>query len=205
MPDLGNAVIGDTAVRTFAYARVSTVGQSVDAQLQEIKSAGFRLPDYRLVSETVSGSVAAMQRPQFKRLVDRLEPGDILVVTKLDRLGRDAIDVSTTVADLADIRVRVYCLALGGTDLTSSSGQLTMNVLNAVAQFERDLLRERTHAGLEAAKAKGKRLGRPPVLSPESETQAKEAIAVGEPIAAIARRFKVSRATISRLRDAATA
>lgn len=191
--------------RTFAYARVSTAGQSVDSQLHEIVAAGFDIPEFRLVSEIVSGSVSAMQRPQFKRLVDRLEPRDTLVVTKLDRLGRDAIDVSSTVTELAKIPVRVYCLALSGTDLTSSSGQLTMNVLNAVAQFERDLLRERTHAGLEAAKAKGKRLGRPPVLSPEAELQVKEAIAVGEPIAAIARRFKVSRATISRLRDAATA
>lgn len=187
--------------RTFAYARVSTAGQSVDSQLHEIVSAGFDIPVYRLVSETVSGSVSAMQRPQFKRLVDRLEPGDTLVVTKLDRLGRDAIDVSGTVAALARIPVRVYCLALAGTDLTSSSGQLTMNVLNAVAQFERDLLSERTHAGLEAAKAKGKRLGRPPALSPEAELQARAAIAEGEPIASIARRLRVSRATISRLRD----
>lgn len=191
----------DEMTRTFAYARVSTVGQSADAQVHEIGAAGFEIPDYRLFSETISGSVAAMQRPQFKRLVDRFEPGDILVVTKLDRLGRDAIDVSTTVAALAEIPVRVYCLALGGTDLTSSSGLLTMNVLNAVAQFERDLLRERTHAGLEAAKAKGKRLGRPRALSAKAEEDARAALAVGESISKIAKRLGVSRATITRLRD----
>ncbi|SUB55964.1 Putative DNA-invertase from lambdoid prophage Rac [Brucella anthropi] len=76
--------------------------------------------------------------------MDKLESGDILIVTKLDRLGRDAIDVSTTVRTLAELGVRVYCLALGGADLTSSAGTMTMNVLNAVAQFERDLLIERT-------------------------------------------------------------
>lgn len=187
--------------RTFAYARVSTFGQSVDAQLHEITAAGFTIPDYRIVSETISGSTAAMQRPEFKRLMDRLEPGDILVVTKLDRLGRDAIDVSSTVAVLSALPVRVYCLALGGTDLTSSTGQFTMNILNAVAQFERDLLRERTQAGLAAAREKGKRVGRPPALTPATEKEAAAAIASGEAIASIARRLKVSRATVSRLRN----
>ena len=80
--------------------------------------------------------------------MDKLESGDILIVTKLDRLGRDAIDVSSTVKALAAIGVRVYCLALGGADLASSAGTMTMNVLNAVAQFERDLLIERTQSGL---------------------------------------------------------
>lgn len=187
----------------FAWVRdprFSTLGQSVDAQLCEVKAAGFSLPDYRIVSETVSGSVSARQRPEFRRLVDRLEPGDILVVTKLDRLGRDAMDVAATVDDLAKIPVRVYCLALGGVDLSSPSGQLTMNVLNAVAQFERDLLRERTHAGLEAARQKGRRLGRPRALTPEREAEAREALQNGEAVASIARRLQVSRATITRLR-----
>ena len=80
--------------------------------------------------------------------MDKLESGDILIVPTLDRLGRDAIDVSSTVKALAEIGVRVYCLALGGADLASSAGTMTMNVLNAVAQFERDLLIERTQSGL---------------------------------------------------------
>jgi len=77
-----------------------------------------------------------------------MEKGDVLVVTKLDRLGRDAIDVSQTVEKLEKLGIRVHCLALGGVDLTSSSGRMTMNVINSVAQFERDLLIERTQAGL---------------------------------------------------------
>ena len=100
-------------------------------------------------------------RRRFTRLLDRLEPGDVLVVTKLDRLGRNVMDVGSTVARLAELEVRVHCLALGGVDLTSSTGKLTMNVLNAVAEFERDLLVERTQAGLSRAKAEGKTLGRP--------------------------------------------
>ena len=95
-----------------------------------------------MITETVSGNVATAQRRGFTRLLDRLEPGDVLVVTKLDRLGRNVTDVGSTVAKLAELGVRIHCLALGGVDLTSSTGKLTMNVLNAVAEFERDLLVE---------------------------------------------------------------
>src|SRR3954451_9131203 len=103
-----------------------------------------------------SAPTAQPIRAPQPRLLDRLEPGDVLVVTKLDRLGRNVMDVGSTVAKLAELGVRVHCLALGGVDLTSSAGKLTMNVLNAVAEFERDLLVERTQAGLSRAKAEGK-------------------------------------------------
>ncbi len=114
----------------------------------EIKAAGFDVHARRVVSETVSGSVATKEREGFTRLLDRMEEGDILVVTKMDRLGRNAMDVRTTVETLAEMGVKVHCLALGGVDLTSSTGRMTMSVINAVAEFERDLLIERTHAGL---------------------------------------------------------
>ncbi len=83
--------------RTFAYVRVSTTGQTTENQIQEIEAAGFHVEPRRIVTETVSGSVAIAKRRGFSRLLDRLESGDVLIVTKLDRLGRDAIDVSTTV------------------------------------------------------------------------------------------------------------
>ena len=143
----------DLMPRTFAYVRVSTTGQTTENQIQEIEAAGFHVEPRRIVTETVSGSTAIAQRRGFSRLMDKLESGDILIVTKLDRLGRDAIDVSTTVRRLTEMGVRVYCLALGGADLTSSAGTMTMNVLNAVAQFERDLLIERTQSGLKRAKS----------------------------------------------------
>jgi putative DNA-invertase from lambdoid prophage Rac len=142
-----------------------------------------------------------MQRPGFTRLLEKMEQGDVLIVTKLDRLGRDAIDVTSTV-NLLDTRgIRVHCLALGGTDLTSSAGRLTMQVINAVAQFERDLLIERTQAGLARAKAEGKRIGRPPALSKEDRELVRVALLVGKPVAAIARDLGVSRQTIMRVRD----
>jgi putative DNA-invertase from lambdoid prophage Rac len=151
--------------RTFAYARVSTVEQETQNQIAEIKAAGFAVEQHRIIAETVSGSVAITKRSGFARLLDKMEQGDVLIVTKLDRLGRDAIDVSSTVAKLEALGIRVHCLALGGVDLTSSAGKLTMGVINAVAQFERDLLIERTQSGLARAKAEGKSLGRPPALS----------------------------------------
>src|SRR4051812_2672859 len=107
--------------RTFAYLRVSIAGQTTDNQLTEIQAAGFTIEPRRLVTETVSGSTAVGQRRGFARLLDRLETGDVLVVTKLDRLGRNAMDVGATVAKLDELGVRVHCLALGGVDLTSSS------------------------------------------------------------------------------------
>ncbi len=187
--------------RTFAYVRVSTTGQTTENQIQEIEAAGFQVEPRRIVTETVSGSTAIAQRRGFSKLVDRLESGDILIVTKLDRLGRDAIDVSTTVKALSEMGVKVYCLALGGADLTSSSGTMTMQVLNAVAQFERDLLIERTQSGLRRAKFEGKTLGRPSILSDEQKQDVREDIANGLSVSAIARKFGTSRQTIMRVRE----
>lgn len=187
--------------RTFAYVRVSTTGQTTENQIQEITAAGFQVEPRRIVTETVSGSTAIAQRRGFSKLMDRLESGDVLIVTKLDRLGRDAIDVSTTVKVLSEIGVKVYCLALGGADLTSSSGTMTMQVLNAVAQFERDLLIERTQSGLRRAKSEGKTLGRPSSLSEEQKQGVRDDLATGMSISAMARKFRTSRQTIMRVRD----
>lgn len=188
--------------RTFAYLRVSTIGQTTDNQLHEIEAAGFKVEPRRVIAETVSGSVPTSMRRGFRRLVDRLEPKDVLVVTKLDRLGRNAMDVGSTVAQLAEIGVHVHCLALGGVDLASSTGKLTMNVINAVAEFERDLLIERTQAGLARAKAAGRKLGRPESLSPEQRQEVARRLDQGATISALAREFKTSRQTIMRVRDA---
>lgn len=125
--------------RTFAYCRVSTSDQTTDNQINEIESAGFSVEAKRIATETISGSVAAMERPGFSKLIDRLEEGDVLIVTKLDRLGRNAMDVRATVERLAASGVRVHCLALGGVDLTSAAGKMTMGVIAAVSEFERDL------------------------------------------------------------------
>ncbi len=185
--------------RTFAYCRVSTSDQTTDNQVQEIQAAGFNTEAKRVVTETVSGSVAAMERKGFSRLVDRLEDGDVLIVTKLDRLGRNAMDVRSTVDRLASEGVRVHCLALGGVDLTSPAGRMTMGVIAAVAEFERDLLIERTQAGLKRAKASGKALGRPLTLSEADSTAIIEARANGASLGMLATQYGVSRSAIQRV------
>lgn len=190
----------DNMSRTFAYVRVSTTEQVPENQILEIEAAGFKIESHRIISETVSGSMAIKQRKGFSRLIDKMEKGDVLVVTKLDRLGRDTIDVSMTVEALEKTGVRVHCLALGGVDLTSSAGRMTMNIINTVAQFERDLLIERTQAGLSRAKSKGKLLGRRPTLSLEQKQSVAEKIQKGETVSAIARDFNTSRQTIMRVR-----
>lgn len=187
--------------RTFVYARVSTIEQNPENQIREVEAAGFAVAPHRIIAETVSGSVAIAQRKGFSRLLEKMEPGDVLVVTKLDRLGRDAIDVSSTVAKLEAMGIRMHCLALGGVDLTSSAGKMTMGVINVVAQFERDLLIERTQAGLARAKAQGKSLGRPPALSPDQQEAVRKRIENGQAVSAIAREFRTSRQTIIRIRD----
>lgn len=152
-----------------------------------------------MVSETVSGSVAALERKEFAKLVDRLETGDVLIVTKLDRLGRNAMDLRATVDMLAEQGVRVHCLALGGVDLTSPAGRMTMGVIAAVAEFERDLLIERTQSGLTRAKASGKVLGRPQALNKEQQAAIIAERSKGVSLGVLAKQYGVSRAAVQRV------
>ena len=191
--------------RVFAYCRVSTADQTTDNQIQEIASAGFTVQKGRAITETVSGSVLAMERKGFLTLLNKLEANDVLIVTKLDRLGRNAMDVRASVERLASMGVRVHCLALGGVDLTSSAGRMTMQVIAAVAEFERDLLVERTQSGLSRAKAQGKLLGRPKSLDQEASKQVVERLKAGEAVAALAREYGTSRQSIMRIRQSANA
>ncbi|EJX7442320.1 recombinase family protein [Escherichia coli] len=186
--------------RIFAYCRVSTLEQTTENQRREIESAGFNVRPQRIIEEQISGSVAASERPGFNRLLDRLESGDVLIVTKLDRLGRNAMDIRKTVEQLTESGIRVHCLALGGVDLTSSAGKMTMQVISAVAEFERDLLLERTYSGIARARDAGKRFGRPPLLNKEQKQKVLERIKSGASISAIAREFRTTRQTILRVR-----
>lgn len=151
------------------------------------------------MEETISGSTAVLEHPKFQKLLDRLEEDDVLVVTKLDRLGRNAMDVSKCVANLDDRGVRVHCLALGGVDLTSAAGKMTMGVIDHFTQFERDLLIERTNAGLARAKAEGKRLGPPLRVKPGDRAIIAERLAAGESKRKLAAQFATSRQTIGRI------
>ncbi|WP_438279931.1 recombinase family protein [Pseudomonas alabamensis] len=182
--------------RTFAYARVSTTDQTTDNQLLEIKNAGFFVEPHRVIAETISGSTQASERQGFQKLLERMEKGDVLIVTKLDRLGRNAMDVRHTVELLAKTGIRVHCLTLGGVDLTSAAGKMTMQVLSAVAEFERDLLIERTHAGIYRAKSEGKRLGRPKAIGTTKDVNMARSEGMSQ--SQVAEHLSISLATVKR-------
>lgn len=188
--------------RVFAYCRVSTADQTPDNQVREIEAAGFAIQPNRVVAECISGSSEASQRPGFSKLVDRMESGDVLVVTKLDRLGRNAMDVRSSIEALAASGVKVHCLALGGMDLTSPAGKMTMQVLAAVAEFERDLIIERTQAGQARARAEGKHMGRPAKTTQAQRETIRRALARGATVTSVASEHRISRATVVGIRDA---
>ncbi|MCS0595549.1 recombinase family protein [Massilia agri] len=183
----------------FGYGRVSTKEQTTENQRREIEAAGYAV-DYWHADEGVSGKVAAAHRPQFAKMLDQIRNGETLIVTKLDRLGRDAQDVGATIKMLATRRIEVIVLQLGKLDLTSAAGKMMLTMLAAVAEMERDLLVERTQSGLARAKAEGKVLGRP-ALTTEEQRQAIYAQhhENGISLSALARIYDVSRATIMRI------
>jgi putative DNA-invertase from lambdoid prophage Rac len=180
---------------TFGYTRVSTKEQTVENQRREIEAAGYQA-NFWFEDEGVSGKVSAVQRPKFVELRGKIRDGETLVVTKLDRLGRDAQDVGATIEMLAARGIEVVVLQLGKLDLTSAAGKLMLTMLAAVAEMERDLLVERTQSGLERAKAEGKVLGRPMKTSDEQRVAIKVAHGAGETVSALAREYGVSRASI---------
>jgi putative DNA-invertase from lambdoid prophage Rac len=189
--------------RVFAYARVSTVEQLTENQREQIAAAGYRIEPRRFVEEKVSGSVPARQRPGFARLLDRMESGDTLVVSKLDRIGRDSIDVQKTVELCVEQGIRLIVLQLGNLDLTSSSGALLVKVLAAVADFERELIIERTRAGQVRSRAAGTHMGRPRKTSDDQREKIRSRLAAGHTVSAVAREFALSRATVISIRSAA--
>ncbi|MGC0890218.1 recombinase family protein [Pantoea agglomerans] len=189
-------------MRVFAYCRVSTTEQTTENQLLAIRRAGYDIPDTRVVQEQVSGGVPAMHREGFKSLVQhKLESGDMLVVLKLDRLGRDNIDVQQTIEMLIHKGVRVVSLDLPIPDLSSSEGKLMLRMFSAFAEFEKDRIRERTQEGLRRAKAQGVKLGRPEATDTtaavqrckaEGLSQSKAAERLGMGIATIKRHWNKS-------------
>ena len=191
-------------MHTFVYARVSTAEQTNDNQLLEIEQAGYQADT--VYSDTISGKVPAEERVEFGKMLDtvtRTRKPKRVIVTKLDRLGRDAIDIMTTVRRLSELECAVRVLQLGDLDLTSSAGKLVLSTLSAVAEMERDILIERTNAGLARARAEGKTLGRPKVTNEKSAGEILGKLDEGLSVAQVAREHGVSRMTVMRIRDAA--
>jgi len=186
----------------FGYARVSTVDQNTDNQLLEMRLAGFDInPKFWFVDEGISGKSCAVQRSSFKKLKSRIREGETLVVSKIDRLGRDPIDVLQTVKDLSEMGVKIIVLQFGNTDLTSQAGKLMLMMLAAVAEMELDLLRERTKIGIQRAREEGRTIGRPTKTNTHQKAQIKEDLSSGISVSAVARQYSVSRATIIGIRD----
>lgn len=192
--------------RTFLYARVSTADQTTDNQVLQAAQAGYRVEPHRVHAETISGTVPAMERPVFAKVVSKLEQGDMLVVAKLDRLGRNASDIDRTVEQLGRMGVRVVVLDLPVMEVTSAAGDLVRRMFAAFAQFERDQLVERTHAGLARAKAEGKTLGRKDALAVLAEKRGiqlgslhqeiREKLSNGATARGLAKEYGVSHPTI---------
>ncbi|EHH1104269.1 MULTISPECIES: recombinase family protein [Vibrio] len=186
-----------TTGRIFAYCRVSTVEQTTDNQILAIRNAGYDIQESRVISETVSGSVRAMERKEFKTLIEhKLEAGDTLVVLKLDRLGRDNIDVQQTIEQLTAKKIKVVSLDLPVSDLSSAEGKLMLQMFSAFAEFERNRIRERTQEGLNRAKAEGKKLGRPAAKDTTANVQQCKAEGLSQ--SATAKELGIGIATVKR-------
>jgi DNA invertase Pin-like site-specific DNA recombinase len=180
----------------IGYARVSTEDQQLSLQMESLKKAGCR----RIFREKVSG--AGRKRPELVRLLDQLREGDIVVVSKLDRLARSTRGLLEIVENIRAAGARFQSLGEPWADTTSHAGKMIMTVFAGIAEFERDLIRERTGAGREAAKQRGVRFGRPKKLNAEQEKLAWRLLREGESIKTVAETFEVHPATIYRLSHA---
>jgi DNA invertase Pin-like site-specific DNA recombinase len=177
----------------YGYARVSSDGQSVDAQVRQLTRAGCK----KVFREVASG--AKTDRTQLRRLLDQLDAGDVLMVTRLDRLARSTRDLLNTLATIADRKAGFRSLGDTWADTTTSHGRLMLTVLGGLAEFERDLIRARTGEGRARAVARGQKMGRPFKLTPHQKQEAIKRREQGETLADIGRSYNVSAATISRL------
>lgn len=177
---------------SLGYARVSTADQNPDLQLDALRDAGCD----RIFIDYASG--AKMSRPELERALEQLRRGDTLVVWKLDRLGRSLPHLVETIKDLAERDVGFSSLQ-DPVDTTTSGGRLVFHIFAALAEFERDLIRERTHAGLAAARARGRVGGRKRALTPAQVEMARELLADRDrDVTTVAASFNVSRATLYR-------
>jgi DNA invertase Pin-like site-specific DNA recombinase len=175
------------------YARVSTREQDLAAQDAELRAAGC----VKTFKEKVSG--AKTDRPELAKVIRRLEPDDVLVVTRLDRLARSTRDLLNVIAAIADRGAGFKSLKDAWADTTSAHGRLMLTVLGGLAEFERELIRARTGEGRKRAKERGVRFGRPRKMTPHQRKEAMQRLAAGETHADVARTYNVDATTIGRL------
>ena len=179
--------------RCLGYARVSTYGQTLDAQLAQLRKEGCN-PIYR---EKASG--AQPTRRELLRMLKALGPGDVVTVTRIDRLARSTFDLFAIVKQIVDAGGQFRSLAEPWADTAASTGRLMIAILGGLADVERDLIRTRTAEGRSRAKARGQHMGRPPKLTPQQQKEARRRRAEGATLKELAKSYNVGRATISRL------
>jgi DNA invertase Pin-like site-specific DNA recombinase len=178
---------------SYGYARVSTDGQSLAAQDAQLHAAGC----VKVFAEKISG--ARTNRPELAKVLKRLDTGDVLIVTRLDRLARSTRDLLNTLDDIAKRGADFKSLHDTWADTTSAHGRLMVTILAGLAEFERELILARTSDGRTRAKARDVKFGRPTALTPHQRQEAIQRLANGEVQADLARSYGVSQATISRL------
>ena len=180
----------------IGYARVSTDGQTLDAQQSALAAAGAE----KVFAEKVSGAVT--DRKALAKAIAACGPGDVLLVTRLDRLARSTRDLLNVLDAIAKAGAGFLSLADAWADTTTAHGRLMLTVLGGLAEFERELIRARTAEGRVRAQARGVRFGRKPRLTPHQQREALARRAAGEACTAIARSYAVRHSTISRLAEA---
>jgi DNA invertase Pin-like site-specific DNA recombinase len=177
----------------YGYARVSTDGQSVAAQVRQLRAAGCQ----KGFRETASG--AKTGQAELRKALAKLDADDLLMVTRLDRLARSTRGLLNTLGTIADRKAGFRSLGDAWADTTTSHGRLMLTVLGGLAEFERDLIRTRTGEGRARAKARGVKMGRKPKMTPHQMKEDLRRREAGEPMRDIAKDFNVSHSTISRL------
>ena len=179
--------------RIIGYARVSTYGQTLDAQLEQLKVAGCA-KTYR---EQASG--AKVERRELQRMLKDLAPGDVVTVTRIDRLARSTFDLFSIVKHIVDAGGQFRSLAEPWADSSTSTGRLMLAVLGGLADVERDLIKTRTAEGRSRARSRGQHMGRPSSLTTQQAIEARQRRQDGATLQELADSYNVSKATISRL------
>jgi DNA invertase Pin-like site-specific DNA recombinase len=177
----------------YGYGRVSSDTQDCAAQVEALKDAGCN----RIYSEKASGK-STNGRPELAKLMKALLPGDVVVVTKLDRIARSSRDLHNLIGELHERGCGFVSLGDPWADTTSDVGRFMLAIMGGLAEFERELIRKRCQAGIDRAKARGTKFGRKPVLDAGQRKRLAERYAAGETMAALAREYDCGEATIWR-------
>jgi DNA invertase Pin-like site-specific DNA recombinase len=171
-------------IRHLGYARVSTYGQTLEAQLVQLKAQGCS----KIYREKASG--AQPDRRELLKLLKAIAPGDVVTVTRIDRLARSTFDLFAIVKQIVDAGGQFRSLAEPWADTATSTGRLMLAVLGGLADVERDLIKTRTAEGRNRAKARGQHMGRPPKLTPQQQVEARRRRAGGATLAELAKSYK---------------